>query len=204
MEETPWGFSEVPPENSQAAQRERSGTTGESAKYPPAERPIFAEPKRQQPKVEEPPRPVSSLSVTSLVLGITALVLAAVFFYRSNLNIRNVENRANQALSAVGELRHSGSPAPTAMKLELTRTLRLLDSMAVEFGTEPDLRNKIETMRNETLDILYSLEEKGPGETAQSAAPQPQAAVPEPAPQPQAAVPRPTPDQPAPQAEKPR
>ncbi|MBI3580759.1 MAG: hypothetical protein HY098_01540 [Nitrospinae bacterium] len=186
MEETPWGFSEIPPENSQAAQRERSGTSGESAKYPPAERPIFAEPKRQKPTAEEPPRPVSSLSVTSLVLGITALVLAAVFFYRSNLNIRNVENWANQALTAVGELRHTGGPAPTAMKLELTRTLRLLDSMAVEFGSEPDLRNKIETMRNETLDILYSLEEKGPGESAQSA------------------VPQPTPDQPAPQAEKPR
>ena len=192
MEETPWGFSDIPPENSQAAQRDRSGTTRETAQYPPAERPIFAEPKRQYAKVEDSPRPVSSLSVTSLVLGIAAVVLAAVFFYRSTLNIRNAENRANQALTAVGELRHTGGPAPTAMKLELTRTLRLLDSMAVEFGSEPDMRNKIETMRNETLDLLYSLEEKGPVEAPQSATAPP------------ASPPQPAPAQPAPQAEKPR
>jgi hypothetical protein len=92
---------------------------------------------------------------------LAAVALAAVFFYRSTLNIKSAENRANQALAAVGELRRTGGQAPTAMKLELTRTLRLLDSMAVEFGNEPEVRNKIENMRNETLDILYSLEDKG-------------------------------------------
>jgi hypothetical protein len=189
MEETPWGFSEIPPENSQAAQRERNGVKREPSNYPPAERPIFAEPKRQYQEAEAPRKPASSLSATSLVIGLAAVALAAVFFYRSTLNIKSAENRANQALAAVGELRRTGGQAPTAMKLELTRTLRLLDSMAVEFGNEPEVRNKIETMRNETLDILYSLEDKGIVDTAQPAAPQadpvvPPMATPVPAPAP--------------------
>jgi hypothetical protein len=185
MEETPWGFSEIPPENSQAAQRERNATKREAANYPPAERPIFAEPKRQYTKPESAPKNGSSLSATGLVLAIAAVALAALFFYRSNLNIKSAENRANQALAAVGELRRTGGPAPTAMKLELTRTLRLLDSMAVEFGNEPEMRNKIESMRNQTLEILYSLEEKAPADVQPPADSQLQPPVPPPAQTPQ-------------------
>lgn len=164
MDETPWGFSEVPPDDSQAAQRERARLVREAPQYPPAERPVFSEPKPAYK--EKPPREKqgSSVSGAALFFGIAALALAMILYYRSNIEVKNAETTAHQALTEVGELRHNAGAPPTIMKLELTRTLRLLDSMAVEFGNEPEIRNKIEAMRNETLDLLYSIDEKAPAE----------------------------------------
>ncbi|MBI5178950.1 MAG: hypothetical protein HZA04_06790 [Nitrospinae bacterium] len=172
MEETPWGFPELPPGSGQAAEKERARFAKEPPKYPPAERPVYSQtpltPEREERPAPER-RPASAISVTSLVIGISAVVLAAVFFYRSTVNIRSAENRANQALSAVGELKQTagGPGANAAMKIELMRTLRALDAMALEFGREPEVMQKVEQMRNETLDLLYALEEKQEGAAAQ-------------------------------------
>lgn len=183
----------MPPGSGQAAERERNRLNREVGQYPPAERPIFAAPPEDEDNPEEngrDPKTASALSVTSLVIGISAAIMAAVFFYRSTVNIRSAENRANQALTAVGELRHTGGPAPAAMKIELMRTLRTLDAMAMEFGSEPEVLHKVETMRNEALDLIYALEDK-PASEATPVAPE-QAAAPA---WPPAAEPSPTPPQ---------
>ncbi len=188
MEDNSWGYSEIPPSGGgNAAERERKRLAEKAERqYPPAERPLYSPLPEPAPAEEEHPDQRSSgtaLSLTSLVIGIVALVLAAVFFYRSNVNIKSAETRAQQALTAVDELKHSGSPAPAALKIELMRTTRTLDAMTVEFQGEPEALSKIEQLRNEVKEILAMLDEKtpdaAPGEEA--AAPAPEVAPADPA-----------------------
>ncbi|MBI5637368.1 MAG: hypothetical protein HZA03_05295 [Nitrospinae bacterium] len=188
MEDSSWGYSEIPPgSGGNAAERERKRLAEKSeGKYPPAERPLYSPLPEPEPLEDELPeqRPSgTALSLTSLVIGIVALVLAAVFFYRSNVNIKSAEIHAQQALTAVDELKHSGSPAPAALKIELMRTTRTLDAMTVEFQVEPEALSKIERLRSEVNEILAMLDEKtpeaAPAEEAAAPAEAPAAAMPE-------------------------
>lgn len=165
MEDNSWGYSEIPPGGGgDAAERERKRLAEKTErKYPPAERPLYSplpEPEPPEDELADQRSSGTALSVTSLVIGIVAVVLAAVFFYRSNVDIKSAESRAQQALTAVDELKHSGSPAPAALKIELMRTTRTLDAMTVEYQGEPEVLAKIEEIRNEVKDILAMLDEK--------------------------------------------
>lgn len=189
MEDNSWGYSEIPPSGGgNAAERERRRLAERSeGKYPPAERPLYSplpEPEPPEEELGEQRASGTALSLTSLVIGIVALVLAAVFFYRSNVNIKSAETRAQQALTAVDELKHSGSPTPAALKIELMRTTRTLDAMTVEYQAEPETLAKIEQLRNEVKEILAMLDEKTP-ETV----PATDAVPPAPAEQPASAIP---------------
>ncbi len=195
MEDSSWGYSEVPPGGGNAAERERRRLAREQeANYPPAERPVYA-PLPEPPRVEEEHEPKSgtALSLTSLIIGIAAVVLAAVFFYRSNVNIKSAEIHAQQALTAVDELKHGGA-TPAALKIELMRTTRTLDAMTVEFAGEPEQLAKIEELRAEVNGILAMLEEKAPGDAAAAGEP---AAAETPAPAAAPAAPSPPPASPA-------
>ncbi len=200
MEDSSWGYSEIPPgESGNAAERERRRLAEKSErKYPPAERPLYSPlPEPEPPEEEHADQRASgtALSVTSLVIGIVAVVLAAVFFYRSNVDIKSAETRVQQALTAVDELKHSGSPAPAALKIELIRTTRTLDAMTVEYQGEPEALAKIEELRNEVKELLAMLDEKAPEALpAEQAAPPAASAIPEPA----AAPPAPAANQPSP------
>lgn len=187
MEDSSWGYSEIPPgSGGNAAERERKRLAEKSERqYPPAERPLYSPLPEPEPEEEQPEQRPSgtALSLTSLVIGIVAVVLAAVFFYRSNVNIKSAEIHAQQALTAVDELKHSGSPAPAALKIELMRTTRTLDAMTVEFQGEPEALAKIEELRNEVKEILAMLDEKtpeaAPAEEQAAPAEAPAAAIPE-------------------------
>lgn len=191
MEDNSWGYSEIPPGGGgNAAERERQRLAVKTeGKYPPAERPLYSPLLEPEPPEDEHSDNRSSgtaLSLTSLVIGIVAVVLAAVFFYRSNVNIKSAESRAQQALTAVDELKHSRSPAPAALKIELMRTTRTLDAMTVEYQGEPDALAKIEELRNEVKEILAMLDEKAAeppavDAPASIAPPAPDAAPPAPA-----------------------
>lgn len=201
MEDNFWGYSESPPgSGGNAAERERKRLAEKSeGKYPPAERPLYSPLPEPEPLEEEQADQRSSgtaLSLTSLVIGIVALVLAAVFFYRSNVNIKTAETRAQQALTAVDELKHSGSPAPAALKIELMRTTRTLDAMTVEFQGEPEALAKIEQLRNEVKEILAMLDEKAPVAVPADEAAAP-AEAPAAAPAPEAVPPAPADKQPS-------
>lgn len=161
MEDNSWGYSELPPDHEQVARKDRNRLSNPEAAFPPAERPVYAPSPVPQPEDEPEGRGGSALSITSLVMGITAVILAAVFFYRSTVNIRTAENQARQALSAVDELKRSGGPTPAALKIELMRTTRTLDAMAVEFAAEEEAMQKIAALRAEVEEILATLEEKG-------------------------------------------
>ncbi len=208
MEDSSWGYSEIPPAGGGgAAERERKRLEEKAQRqYPPAERPLYSPlPEPEPPEEDQADHRASgtALSVTSLVIGIVAVVLAAVFFYRSNVDIKTTETRVQQALTAVDELKHSGSPAPAALKIELMRTSRTLDAMAAEYQAEPETLTKIEELRNEVKELLADMEEKTPeaAPAGQATPAAPAAAMPEPAatsPAPATALPEPAPAPPAP------
>lgn len=154
----------MPPEEGQTAQEEKAGLSKKEEHLPPADRPVYAA-YDEEVKSSSTGSMGMILSFIGVLLGVVAIGFALVLFNQSNEDIQATESRVNSVIGAVNNMtKEAGSGlGATVLKTEIVRTVNTLDEMLAEYSGEPEMVEKIESVRKdavELLDIIGSVNKK--------------------------------------------
>lgn len=146
------GYSEVPPGKS--AGMKKSNT--EEKPFPPSERPVYTV--RQEEAREA--RGSAYKSLFMILFGVVAVggILFAATYFNVPLPGGKTTVQTTVAPGAVGGV----SREITALTIEVTRTMQILDEMAAELINQPEKLKQVEALKTQTREILDSLGNNAP------------------------------------------
>jgi len=145
------GFSETAPSGSSG----RNNPPSEPKPVPPADRPVYSVP------ADSPATEPDKMNFTVFfVSAIFVLAIGAAYLYQSGFIGRKSVANHPAAKAEPGAI----APAPTesndrsALKIEMLRTISLLEEMEGLYADNPKKSDKIKELTWEAKDILASLE----------------------------------------------
>ncbi len=137
------GFSDAPP----GADGARDNPKKEEQPSPPPDRPVYTV--RQSDASNDSGGGGIILKKTAImlagVIAVVAILSAGTYYYRSDIG------------AALQAGLSGGGTEPTALEIEVIRTLRSLDELSLEFADETEKLKEIELMKKETRNILESI-----------------------------------------------
>lgn len=135
------GYSEMPPVDSSADEEQKV----EEKPYPHPDRPVYTV--RPSDEGKSGSRFKGIIIVLVGILAAVGILFAAAYF---NVEITNRE----PAVKAAPTVR---APELGTLKVEVTRTMQLLEEMAGEFSDDPVKLEKIEKLQKDSREILNSI-----------------------------------------------
>ncbi len=141
------GYSEVPPGKSAGTKKPNK----EEKPFPPSEMPIYTVRQAEAKEVEGS----GYKSLFLILFGVAAV--AGILFAASYFNVPMPGGK-----TAVQTTVEPGAPAVpsreiTALTVEVTRTMQILDAMAAELSNQPEKLQKVKELKTQTREILDSL-----------------------------------------------
>ena len=143
------GYSEVPPGESAGMKK----TSKEEKPFPPSERPVYTV---RQAEAKEA-QGGGYKSVFIILFGVAAV--AGILFAATYFNVPGTKPAVQTTVAPVAP---SATKAPsreiTALTVEVTRTMQILDEMSAELSNQPEKLKKVEELKFQTREILDSLD----------------------------------------------
>ncbi|MFQ5431116.1 MAG: hypothetical protein ACE5EN_01260 [Nitrospinota bacterium] len=146
------GYSEVPPVKSAGTIKPNQ----EENPFPPSERPVYTV--RQAEAKEAKGSGYKSLFIILFGVAAVAGILFAATYFNVPLPIGKTAVQTTVApATPAGE-----GQEINALKVEVARTMQILDEMAAELSSQPEKLKKVEDLQTQTREILDSLGNSAP------------------------------------------
>ena len=144
----PLGFTDLPPRPGGG----RDNPKHEEKPYPPPDRPVYSIPKKDEDESAGGDGLKLAVMVVVGILAVAAILFAATWIYKP-------ESAGLGKTPAVAvETVPSVSPDALLLRVELTRTIRILEGLAAEFADDAEKLAEIKEMENDARSILESME----------------------------------------------
>ncbi len=127
----------------------------EEKPYPPPDRPVYTVRPSEEREIDSKGIRLKGLLVVLFGVAAVAGILFAASYFNVPISVREPAVKGASAVAVGGSER-------SALKVEVTRTLQILEEMAAEFKDEPEKLEKIEKLKKETREILDLLGSKTP------------------------------------------
>ena len=141
------GYSEVPPGKSAGTKIPNK----EEKPFPPSERPVYTV--RQAESKEAQGSGYKSLFI--ILFGVAAV--GGILFAATYFNVPMPGGKTAVQTTLAPSAPAKTSQEITALKVEVARTLQMLDEMALELLDQPEKLQKVEKLKTEAREILNSL-----------------------------------------------
>jgi hypothetical protein len=123
----------------------------EKKSYPPPDRLVYT----VRPSEEMKTKSGRIWGFIVVIIGIAAV--AGILFAATYFNVPMPGGK-----TAVKSVETGGGLELSALEVEITRTMQLLDEMTVEFSDQPEKLEKVEELKMEAREILESIRGKTP------------------------------------------
>jgi len=147
------GYSEIPPDKGDSTERRKKT---EEKPYPPPERPVYTVSQAEAMAA----RGSGYKSVFIILFG--AAAVAGILFAATYFNVPwPPGKRSAQTTAATAPVAEPGLEI-AALRVEITRTMQVLEAMAAEYAQQPEKLKKVEELKTQTREILDSLGHSAP------------------------------------------